>query len=108
MSMVLNLNITKNLKICISFLSNCWKENGLMPLQGGFSSIQKKSSHSGLKMPLKNFVFQFYVSPRGGDESLAMGLFYKHLGYSDTPPLTHMYMGPEYDSKQIRDALHPF
>ena len=51
---------------------------------------------------------EFYVSPSGGDESLAMGVFYKHLGYSDTPPLTHMYMGPEYDSKQIRDALHPF
>ena len=53
-------------------------------------------------------VEEFYVSPSGGDESLALGVYYKHLGNNETPELTNIYLGPEYNQDQILKVLSPY
>jgi len=51
---------------------------------------------------------EFYVAPSGGDESLAIGVCYKHFGKTETPSLNNIYLGPEYSQEYILKAVSSY
>lgn len=53
-------------------------------------------------------VEEFYVAPSGGDESLAIGVFYKHLGTVEMAHLDDIYLGPEYGREEILRAVNRY
>lgn len=93
-------------KIISGWIKNAVKRFGIpRAVFSGGVSMNIKLNKAIAELPE---VEEFYVAPSGGDESLAMGVFYKHLGTAQMPHLENIYLGPEYSHEDILKAVNRY
>ena len=88
-----------------------WMRNAMLKysinrvvFSGGVSMNIKLNKHIASMPEIEDF----YVSPSGGDESLAIGSYYKYTKEKEIKPLSSIYLGPKYSSVEVIHAIQSY